>query len=403
MKEAQDEAYNLVYSLANSASLVTMFLAGLMFDSMGPKLCSVLGSLAAAAGLLLSAVAVQHPSLNNLLYFSYPLAAAGGYGASYSAYGYIWCFGSHHQNLVAGFASATAAVSDALIILGVFLDSESSITFPKFLAILAGTSATVSIGLWYLVPGRIAYLASVQYALEKAGEEELQACTSKHDSREGLLDVEDSANGSKEGIEGPSHHDAEGLDELQEDAERSCWEDIVDSYRAFKLHTTINMLFWIYLLLVWCFLINSSSNQFSLYKAMKLDAKALVDAYAVIYGVAGAIMFTTAGFITDALGLQRFFLLQLLLVIVYAVSLVVPSFHVQLAAQLIQIFLISSYTAVCIRWTIVFVPARLLGTFSGLQFALVGLLQVGLLELATRVALAIFSDGVSANFFISQS
>ena len=77
--DGNEASFDAAFSLSMVCLLMTSLPAGLLYDRAGPRACGVGGSVLAAGGLAVMALAAARPATcSALLYLGYPAAMAGG-------------------------------------------------------------------------------------------------------------------------------------------------------------------------------------------------------------------------------------------------------------------------------------------------------------------------------------
>jgi hypothetical protein len=316
---------------------------------LGAKTTSVLGGGIAITGLAGMALAITYPSLNWLLYLAYPCATVGGGLNTYGVYGFLWIY-PDHQNLLASLGSAVAAASDTLALLAVVLYKQG-VSFSQFLLGLACLAAVGAAVCYCMVPGAAEFNFTAAVYLAKQA---------------GLGDSDDARRAV--------------LDEVAAESKRrpSVGNIVRDTLRCFRLHPWSNMLVINFYLWFYLFFFYTAVQMLFFYGAIfnHADAVALVDIFALVFGVAGVAASVGGGLLCDRIGIVAFTGVLVFLNLAYLATLFVWSFHMQVVAQVILTITLGAYITAVTRISMLYAPPDLFGSFSGLQLSVIGLSQL---------------------------
>jgi len=147
------ESLNNVQILAFSIISLLSIPYGVFYDVFGPALTGAVGTIIAAVGLYGMGVSIANQELNWLLFWTYPVATAGGAMNSYAILGWLWIY-PKQQNLITGLIGVIYAASDGVAIIAVWLTEAGYVkNISTFFIYLGHISLVTGVVLYFLPPG----------------------------------------------------------------------------------------------------------------------------------------------------------------------------------------------------------------------------------------------------------
>jgi len=345
--ESQKSLLSSVYSIAQGVMMVAGWPTGIVYDRYGARTCAVGGGLIAAVGLVGMAVAIAWPSMNWLLFVAYPLATFGGSMNSYGLYAFQWAF-PNRSNTINSLMLATGAVSDSIVLIAVGLHNCCGLQLQWFMFMIGIVSLFASLICWLTVPTRRQMF--------------LMAAVVTHT----LSEVE-------HGIPRPPPP----------------WRQAVNLYKHIKKHAPVgNALLLLYTFCFYLFLFYPMAQQFFYYSCIlgKEAATTLVDDWAIIYAVLGAISAVGCGRLADWTGVPLFALISVLSGGLFLLLLLIPAYPTQVMAQIILALAFNAYIVALLQSAMRYSPLDLFGTYTGIMMTVLGLGQMSLNPLLTHAA-----------------
>lgn len=329
-KEQLDAAASL-YAFSLSASTVTTFIQGYLFDQLGPRSSAVGGSLVTALALALFALALSSPSLNWLAWIAVPLADCAGALTSMASFGFVWHV-PKHQGLLSSFYAASISMS-----------VYAAALIPWLVRGPLHLSATVT---WL----GFAALALVSAALTGACAPSLVE----------YHDVATAATGA------PSRPPAGVLcmcrDVLRHFGMRPCRSCLFFAWASFGFASII----------VW-----AADIVQLLYALMPPEeAQALLGLFALIAGLGGSLVQPVLGRLLDLIGLCVYLPLVNGALGAWFAMLGSHSYSVQVVALSIGVVAQSAYAMLIMKWAARTVPPALVGTAFGIIFGVAGVVSL---------------------------
>merc|ERR1719183_2290366 len=149
----------------------TSIFAGVLYDAVGPRMVGAIGAFGVFICLLLMALAIMVPSLNNLLWFAYPAATIFGFTNHYDVYAWLWLL-PEHQATVAALSGAIQCLSDSFVLLAVLFHNYFGLQLPVYFAFIACLSMMAGFVALIFVPSReeIRRISSAAIGFQAAAE-----------------------------------------------------------------------------------------------------------------------------------------------------------------------------------------------------------------------------------------
>lgn len=259
-----------VQTYAWSSALLLSIPIGLVYDSLGPAKTSALGAFLAAAGIAGMAFAIRQVRHNWVLFFAYPAAMVGGSMNSYAIIGWQWLLPAH-QNIINALYSASLAISDSFVMVGVAVVRSGLCTLSSFFLIVCGTSCLSGVVCAALAPGAAENMLHNAILTQKAKGPRRK--TSAEDIRQQVK--ENTA----------ARADCAGT-------HRTAWRAVRNAAKVMAHFAAPCALFQGYLCMVYYSVFYPMSTMYEYFVMLFGDGKAtdLVNAYAIIYGIAGSVL-----------------------------------------------------------------------------------------------------------------
>lgn len=365
------DAMNEVYNIGQGIVLVFGLPMGLMYDVVGPSMVTAVGGLFSGCGLLGMALSISAPRFNNLLFFTYPLAVAGGGLVSYSIFGFIWLFPSN-QTFVGSLNTASLAVSDASALLGVYMHNRFGLHLVTFFVALAIVSAASACMAYLITPSR----------------EENRIHFILANNREGNFATYDSVSATDSDPDFPTSTNAKDTNYSydSDEVDRTCSSTmsrtcmlVKNCWKVVALHPVATTLIQIQLCLFYFAAMYPVLDMYNFWVATcgENDAIKLVNVFPVIYGTLGAVFNVIGGHICDRVGLERFVCICTAFQIASSVLVVTGSnFIGQLSWLLVWMVYVNMYSVIFLRYAARYAPFELFGTYMGVLTTIMALPQL---------------------------
>mmetsp|Transcript_29565 Transcript_29565/g.47591 ORF Transcript_29565/g.47591 Transcript_29565/m.47591 type:complete len:579 (+) Transcript_29565:71-1807(+) len=363
----QQNDLTTLYSFATCVALIAIFIGGIAFDVLGPKAVAVGGAFGAAACLLLMGAAIKIQSLNYLLWFAYPLASLFGFVQSLGSLSWLWLL-PDDQNTVNACVGAIQAVSDAFVLVAVFMNSEYGLRLPVYFFLVACLSCLAGLISWAMVPSRqlhrqvSAVVVSYQ-CLEATNDRDYGAIAELHAQ---TVSQED------------SYWNA--LYESGSVVKHAC-------YCCARVHPVPTSLFAVYIVFWYMNVATFTFDMYPFYEAFvgKVDAVRLVDIWGILFAFIGAISLFLFGRFVDYAGFVMAFAFAQIPVAAANCLLHFPNMNTQIAAQVLYAFLQNTWSVVIPRFCLSYAPPELIGTLFGLASTAMGVGQIVMTSLSKKV------------------
>eukprot|EP00949_MAST-11_sp_MAST-11-sp1_P001836 g1836.t1 len=368
----QKQLLSQVFSIASGLATISFFFSGVLYDNVGPRAITVGSCIAVAICMFLMHICILYEQLNSLLFVVYPLLTLFGSMTLFGAYSFLWLLPGA-QNTVNALAISVQALSDSLVIVIVLLYKNYGVSLGVSFQTLAALSLASAAATYFVLPSKEEHLrnanAILQYQAKleggiEHGEVALQAPIDGHEA-------------SKE--EGG----ADEVDEADAVAAQSCWRKQVDQVRyslrlIFRVRPLTHTIWMIHAILFYLFIMYPLIVQYPFYFAMfgKNGAEYLVNIYALIYGVFGAVSLFVLGRIVDWLGVAKSQIFACVVGIALIVCIMQRSVGAQVAAQGLQTLLINVVILIITRVCMLYGAVEIFGTYTGILCSLLGIAQM---------------------------
>jgi MFS family permease len=370
----QQKDLSTVYSISAGTMMIASFVAGIAYDRFGPRVMAVGGTLLAAASLIGMSVALSNRNLNGLLFVFYPLATFFGQSNVFGCYAWLWLL-PRSQNTVNSLAAAVQTLSDSIALVAVYLHSSQQyrLSMQTFFASLAVFALLACAVLTILVPSFADNRRYTRAGLQMMGAANAEAAD---------------AGGADAGVAGA------GIAASVPSSRSCCARECAlcrDSVAAAGLHRGTSIAFLLYCMLTWLFFLYPSVQMYPFYEALlgTRQATRLVDIFALIYGLGGAVAVVAFGRLVDSVGVRRVLYWTNVSSALFLAALLQRSFAWQVAAQVLETLTLNSMVVLCFRYAMLYAPPELFGTFSGLFVAFMGAAQILLMPCVRRLSRAV--------------
>jgi len=322
----QEDALSFVYLAAFSLTQIATWPVGLVFDTLGPRMCATLGAVICCVAQLCIALSVTYPHYARYLLFPGAIFAdVGGNMNGYALLGFLW-HAPDHQGLIAGIQSSSSSAGCLAVLVIVNL-----LPFQPALWLLVCVSASAAIICFLAVPSQEEYVSEASRSL-------------------GAREIEDQSSGQKF---------------------RSCWT-CFNLYFEDNLYFTISSVCLLSFFGYW-----TSVTSPYLEALISTDAASQITKfYCVAYGVVGIVLGPVSGILSDMFGLKAFVLTITVLNIVQVSTIFVPNVSAQMVGAFASAAFGALYVTYCSRWFALYSPPEHFGNFGGFIMSACGVLSM---------------------------
>eukprot|EP01119_Soliformovum_irregulare_P021311 TRINITY_DN7070_c2_g1_i3.p1 TRINITY_DN7070_c2_g1~~TRINITY_DN7070_c2_g1_i3.p1 ORF type:complete len:404 (-),score=72.65 TRINITY_DN7070_c2_g1_i3:157-1368(-) len=320
--ESQQRLLTLSYSISMGTSYGLFFFTGMVFDWIGAKWSGVIGAVLTCIGFVGFALGVWFQGANYVLFLALPWSFEFGVLNSFSMYGFLW-FLPQYQSLLSGLSNSSFQVAGGLSLLFVYL-AQHNVTLVQSLFACALLCILAAFLIGIFVP-------------------------SKHETMQAAC----RATGLKIDIDPPPMK--QQLRNLK--------------YQMSK-HRLVNFLFIGWASSVNILLVLIIGNLYPFLILLTNDAQmtdALVNAYAPIFALGGAVLSVMMGFACDKFGIRAFLAVTNLLTVTLFVSMFL---NMEATLYLFLTMIAAVYSAVALmtpRFSILYSTPPLFGSYYGIQ------------------------------------
>lgn len=377
-----------VYSITLGVLMMSFLPVGIIYDSYGPRWCSVVGSLLFSVFSVGIGLSIQYEDLNWMLYFMYPIALLFGFGKNYGAYGYQWLL-PESQNTVNSIIVATQALSDSLVVICVWLHSQFGMQLWTYFYALAVFAVVTGLVCSIIVPSRKQHFAYAEAVVTAMAAAAAAAAGGAAGAGYGSGGNTGASSGASSGgaSEGKSKQDI-----LKTTSNRSWvvkqasprtsgwrWLDNVNGVRTLcRKYPVEHMLFVSGCCFMYMFTWYPTMQMFPYYFRLfgRANATYLVNCFAVIYGMLGAIATIMTGRIVDWIGVQKAVGLNNCMIVVTLTAFLIPTLWSQLIFQTFLTCVLSFFQVFAYRFCMLYGPPEIFGTYTGILLSCMGIFQV---------------------------
>jgi len=368
-----------VYSITLGVLMMSFLPVGIIYDSYGPRWCSVVGSLLFSVFSVGIGLSIQYESLNWMLYFMYPIALLFGFGKNYGAYGYQWLL-PESQNTVNSIILATQALSDSLVVICVWLHSQFGMQLWTYFYALSVFAVVTGLVCSIIVPSRkqhFAYAEAVMTAMAAAA----SAGYGSGGNTEASSDASSggSSGGQKQSILTTTSNRSWVVKQRSPVTSGWRWLDNVNGVRTLcRKYPVEHALFVSGCCFMYMFTWYPTMQMLPYYCGLFGSANAtyLVNCFAVIYGMLGAIATIMTGRIVDWIGVQKAVVVNNCMIVVTLTAFVIPTLWSQLIFQAFLTCVLSFFQVFAYRFCMLYGPPEIFGTYTGVLLSCMGVFQV---------------------------
>mmetsp|Transcript_42312 Transcript_42312/g.95714 ORF Transcript_42312/g.95714 Transcript_42312/m.95714 type:complete len:716 (-) Transcript_42312:117-2264(-) len=383
-----EDSFNAVYGIATVVMLASSLPAGIVFDKMGANFCGWFGALGAATSLGGMSLAAAYPAKYDwVLFVAYPGAMTFGILNTYSMYAFVWLL-PENQNLVTGIATGVSALSDMFALLAAFLYETHGMPLHLFFAGLAVASALAAVFCALIVPQHEYIMrcaeAFAEEGMESAGGE-TEGSAAQHTENESLLYDMPTADSATNPL-------------LQKHPAPRRESKLFRSYAELKRHAWLSGIILAFSTVYCLSMMYPIQEMYFYYEALwptsegeheTSVASRLVNNFALVYGVGGFFCAVLGGMLCDSIGVCRFTVAVALCALSTSCIIVLRHPVFQIMAQIGLTLGFSLYSVVLMRYSTLYAPPDIFGTFTGLLFTYVSIaigVGAGVVEWAVLVA-----------------
>eukprot|EP00466_Bigelowiella_natans_P009198 jgi/Bigna1/75924/fgenesh1_pg.38_\ len=382
--EGRDQKTQLssVYSVAVGTAVLGLFFAGLAYDRFGPRNLAVFGGFGCSVMMLAMASCISYQSLNKLLFVTYPALTIFGQINLFGAYAWLWLL-PESQNTVNSLGSAIIpSLSNMSVLILVVLHNSYRVQLVESfngLAVICFVSASIC---YFIVPGKkqnLRYASFVTRYKMGAGAKQ----RGLGDRFSSFCDTDGGDEYHREEIVNMEITDA--VEKKEENVVRfECCSMEIQNVRAswalmFSTYPLENATLLAHVMLLYVFVLFPILDMYPFYCAIFKDEKVatqLVDIFAAIYGLCGAVGAILIGMLMDKFGLLIMFGIIQVATTLVATLLISGEYGVQIGAQILLVVLAQLLSIVVNRFAMLYGPPELYGTYSGIQMAFLGFGQM---------------------------
>lgn len=359
---------DLMYSIAQGLFIAASFPAGILFDTIGPRMLSVGGILITACGLFGMGVSLMMPHhFNWLLGPSYAITSIFSSVNSWGPYIYLWIL-VDHPIAVNSMIAASYALADSVALISVALTS----------------CCGVGPGLFYFCTGFLCLgSAAVCYVLLPSRDEALQL-------KNRVFEAQGLMNGIENGFEIDLKEDVDI--KVEELSNIECCGRSIDFFKKERtilydlaifiihIYPGASCLVMAHLCTMYMVVMTLSVNQYAFYLALfhenEIIATMLVDDFLYIYAFAGAVSVIGIGFAFETLGMECLFLFVNVLAFLFFVSVLVHNYIIQIVAMVLFTLLVNLFYVIIVRFAQLYCPHEMFGSYSGVLYLCLGIFQI---------------------------
>jgi len=274
------EVFSIAVGFAAGGSCV----GGLIYDRIGPKLTATFTAAVASVLLLMLCASVSIRSLNWTIYVVYPLLTLVGNCNTFGMTAWLWLLPGS-QNTVAAMMVSVTALSDSLVLLLVWAHDSYGVPLSVSFATMAALSLLTALVEFLLVPSKEENLKLAALVIEEKFKRQEAAGASYMYA---AMDAEEAA-------------EFEGRGDQACCCEAECAAVRNVSTIALRLYPTANVLHTVFLILLYMCTVWPSLVMYEYYVALVGEPRAtqLVNLYAGLYGIGGALAAFLFGIVMD--------------------------------------------------------------------------------------------------------
>lgn len=331
--ETQNSQLQLLYYVSVGVSVGLFLLLGQSYDRFGPKIIAAAGAGGVMVGSYLMYISVAMEGCEPLLWLAVPLVDLFGFLNSFALLGFIF-HDEPRQAVIMGVANASYTASSALMNVLVALNNKGW-SLPSLFLFSAGC----------------AFAGAVICALSIPTQAEL------FQQAERVLGVR-----PEQSLFRPLHAARDALNVL-------------------RANTLLNSLFVCATILPYIYLIYWTGSVFQFLALSIGDARAssFSDTFALMFTIISTVLAPVAGQVFEWVGMRSFVALLMVIQIALAVVVVVSTADAAILFTFVAAdTLVSTWQLLLLKWSAIFAPPELLGSFFGAIFSLTGLLQLAL-------------------------
>jgi len=377
-----------VYSIAMGVSMISTLIAGMFYDVIGARSIGVYGALGTSICLILMAMAIKIPSLNNLLWFAYPAVNVFGMANSMDAYAWLWLL-PDDQNTVSALVGAIQCLSDSFCLIAVFLHTYYGLQLPIYFLMTA---------LFSLVAGVIALVIIPSHEDMR----QIADAVIRHQ------DITNASNSRGYGAINstmptpqvtPFDRQMTPFESNKSAEDRNWWDTLSKAYSALydicilysKVHPRISVLFFLYQMFQYMFAVYPILEMYPLYKDLmgRAGAVELVNIFGGTYACIGALCLLVSGRIVDRIGMSHAIGWLNVAILANSVLYMVPTIPAEVAAQVVLAVISNIWYVFVPRFCMAYGPPELFGTLMGIDGAFLGVGQIWLTRFGTWACSAI--------------
>jgi len=358
-----------LFSVSIGGLMVSMLVVGILYDTYGPRWNAVVLTLMFAVCAMIVGFALYIESCNWLLFIFYPLALIFSYGGNYGAYGWQWLL-PESQNTVNSVLTATQALSDGAVLIIVWLYNAYGVqlwTYFWFLALFGLCTALLNS---LIVPSQKDHLSYAKAVLPFL----IAKASNRIDETSGVTNTLDGNYGSSGNVDS-----FRVVNDIAIETSGWRWWDNVKGVRNTFLNIPSVHLFFcggccclytsVYIPVIQMYPLFSARFGVS-------NALALLKDFSLIYGIGGAVFAIFGGRFCDWLGIKWTMAFTLVLSILGAIALAIPTVSSQLVWLGILTVQISMVNILVYRFCMLYAPVQLFGTYTGVVFVLMGVFEI---------------------------
>lgn len=350
-----------VYSVATGFTLCAYAFGGMLYDAVGPRAMAAGTAFCCFAGLAGIAVGIQYQSMNFLIWICYPAVGVFGSANNMGAYAWLYLL-PDSQNTVASLTGAIQALTDAFVLIAVFMHNTLGLSVPFYFALCAFLALITGFICLELIPDH-KLCQQVTDAVAKPD-----------------VDVEANSYGATE---------SSAKKEVE-----SCWDVVSRSCAALRDCCQCLLLYcpgasacfmvgyevWVYM-----FAFYQLSILYPFYEAYlgTRTATTLVNIDGCVIAIFGAIGVICAGRFVDYVGFKAAIAYLNIPIILNFACLCMPYFIPQVIAQILVSGESYSIFVFAPRWCLSYVPPELYGSGFGIVVLIMGVGEMTLLPLST--------------------
>jgi hypothetical protein len=331
--ESQNNQLQLLYYVSVGVSVGCFLLLGQSYDRFGPKIVAAAGAGGVMVGSYLMYVSVAMEGCEQLLWLAVPLVDLFGFLNSFALLGFIF-HDEPRQAVIMGVANASYTASSAMMNVLVALNQNGW-----------------SLSSLFLFSSACAFGGAVICALSIPTQAEL------FEQAERVLGVR-----PQKSLFRPLH------------AAR-------DALSVMRAHTLLNALFVCATILPYIYLVywTGSVFQFLALSIGDTRAQSFSDTFALMFTIISTLLAPVAGQLFEWLGMRAFVALLMVIQIALAIVTVVSMADGAILFTFVAAdALVSTWQLLLLKWSAIFAPPELLGSFFGAIFSTTGLLQLSL-------------------------